>query len=48
VLRISVGLSCERTAQTLGVTPSEVRAIQHRGLNRLRVRYTLNTRDEPS
>jgi RNA polymerase sigma-70 factor, ECF subfamily len=45
VLRILVGLSCERTAQTLGVTPSEVLAIQHRGLNHLR--HALNTRGEP-
>jgi RNA polymerase sigma-70 factor (ECF subfamily) len=45
VLRIPVGLSCERTAQTLGVTLSEVLAIQHRVLDHLR--YTLNTRDEP-
>lgn len=45
ILRIQVGLSCERTAQTLGVTPGEVRAIQHRALNRLR--QTVNTRGEP-
>lgn len=45
ILRIHVGLKCEHAAQTLGVTPGEVRAIQHRALDRLR--QTVNTCDEP-
>jgi hypothetical protein len=36
VLRITVGLSAQETAQVLGSSPGAVRLIQHRALNRLR------------
>ncbi len=45
VLRVVVGLSCELTAQTLGLTAGEVLAIQHRALNQMR--RTLEARGEP-
>jgi RNA polymerase sigma-70 factor (ECF subfamily) len=46
ILRIVVGLSCKHTAQTLGLAPREVKAIQHRGMNQLR--RTLGVPDEPN
>ncbi|QFU86945.1 sigma factor-like helix-turn-helix DNA-binding protein [Amycolatopsis sp. YIM 10] len=36
VLRVAVGLSAEDTAEALGSTPSSVKQIQHRAMNRLR------------
>lgn len=41
VLRVIAGLSVEETAEVLGRRPGAVRALQHRGLSRLRKEFSV-------